>query len=106
MFNMGLSEMIILAVFALLVIGPKQLPEVARVIGRLLNDFKRATGDLSTTIADVKNQANYMKQKAEQTLREKVEEAGAPTSKKSQVEGEEKITQNSAEDDAHKKDQT
>ncbi|MEO0337099.1 MAG: twin-arginine translocase TatA/TatE family subunit [Pseudomonadota bacterium] len=71
---MGLQEMIVLGAIALLVIGPKQLPEVARVIGRMLNEFKRATGDLTSSIATVKQEAqgladqtqSYMhKQKAE-----------------------------------------
>ncbi|NQY99201.1 MAG: twin-arginine translocase TatA/TatE family subunit [Bdellovibrionales bacterium] len=57
MFNMGLQEMIVLGAIALLVIGPKQLPEVARVVGRMLNEFKRATGDLTSSIATVKNEA-------------------------------------------------
>lgn len=54
MFNMGLTEMLLLAAIALIVIGPKQLPEVARVIGRLMNEFKRATSDFTSTLTDVK----------------------------------------------------
>lgn len=57
MFNMGFTEIIVLSVIALLVIGPKQLPEVARVIGRMLNEFKRATGDISSSLAGVKKEA-------------------------------------------------
>ncbi|MCC7404719.1 MAG: twin-arginine translocase TatA/TatE family subunit [Bdellovibrionales bacterium] len=106
MFNMGLSEMIILAVFALLVIGPKQLPEVARVIGRLLNDFKRATGDLSTTIADVKNQANYLKQKAEQTLREKVEAENPASPEQSPSAATEPAAKPTPDPDSKSEDQT
>jgi Tat protein translocase TatB subunit len=47
MFGLGMSEIIFLAVLALIVIGPKQLPEVARTLGRFLNDIKRSTNDLS-----------------------------------------------------------
>ena len=36
-----------IGVIALLVIGPKQLPEVARVVGRLFGEVKKATEDLS-----------------------------------------------------------
>lgn len=46
MFNIGFSELLILGVIALIFIGPQQLPEVARTLGRLLNEWKRATGDL------------------------------------------------------------
>ena len=52
MFGIGLNEMIIITVIALIVIGPKQLPEVARMLGRLIANFKRATSDLRTAIAD------------------------------------------------------
>ena len=47
MFNLGFSEIIVLGVIALVFIGPKQLPEVARVVGRLLNEWKRASSDFT-----------------------------------------------------------
>jgi sec-independent protein translocase protein TatB len=50
MFNIGFSELLILGVIALIFIGPNQLPEVARTIGRLLNEWKRATSDFQNTI--------------------------------------------------------
>lgn len=81
---MGFSEMLVLGVIALLVIGPKQLPEVARVIGRTLNEFKRATGDLTSTFYNAKREAdsyinkttNYMHQQRddfEKSLAEAIE---------------------------------
>lgn len=45
MFNIGFSELLILGIIALIFLGPQQLPEVARTLGRLLNEWKRATGD-------------------------------------------------------------
>ena len=50
MFNMGFTEMIAVAIIALVVIGPKQLPQVARVLGRILGEFRRATGDFQREI--------------------------------------------------------
>ena len=47
MFNLGFSELIIIAIIALIFIGPKQLPEIARTLGRVLNELKRATNDIS-----------------------------------------------------------
>lgn len=47
MFNLGISEMIAIAVLALVLIGPKQLPEVARILGRFLNDLRRTTNTLT-----------------------------------------------------------
>jgi sec-independent protein translocase protein TatB len=54
MFNLGMSEMILIGIIALIFIGPKQLPEIARTIGRMLNEFKRATEDITTSITDPK----------------------------------------------------
>lgn len=45
MFNIGFSELIVVGVIALIFIGPKQLPEVARTLGRFLNELRRASDD-------------------------------------------------------------
>lgn len=46
MFGIGMTEMIIIAVVALIFIGPDQIPEVARNVGKFMNDLKRSTDDL------------------------------------------------------------
>lgn len=43
MFGLSIFEIIFLAGLALVVIGPKELPQVARTLGRFLNDLKRTT---------------------------------------------------------------
>ncbi|MCB0378492.1 MAG: twin-arginine translocase TatA/TatE family subunit [Bdellovibrionales bacterium] len=53
MFNIGFSELIVIGVVALLVIGPKQLPDVARVVGRVLGELKKATEELSGGLLEV-----------------------------------------------------
>jgi sec-independent protein translocase protein TatB len=58
MFNLGMSELIVIGIIALIFIGPKQLPEVARVVGRLLSELKRATGDLTGTFVQARDQAD------------------------------------------------
>lgn len=55
MFDIGMGEMLLLAAIALIAIGPKQLPEVARVIGRTLNELKRTTGDLSRAFTETRD---------------------------------------------------
>lgn len=40
--NLGLSELLVIAVVALLVIGPKRLPEVAKGLGEALRAFQEA----------------------------------------------------------------
>ncbi len=56
MFNLGFSEIVIIGVLALLLIGPKQLPEMARVLGRMMAEFKKATADLSGGLLDIKSE--------------------------------------------------
>lgn len=54
MFGLGMSEIILLGVLALILIGPQQLPEVARTLGRFINDLKRSAEGLTE---DIKQQA-------------------------------------------------
>ncbi len=49
-----MSELILLGVLALILIGPQQLPEVARTLGRFINDLKRSAEGLTE---DIKQQA-------------------------------------------------
>jgi len=60
MFNLGLSELIIIGIIALIFIGPKELPEVARVLGRLLNELRRATGDIKDSFLDAKPDLSHL----------------------------------------------
>jgi sec-independent protein translocase protein TatB len=50
MFGIGMTEMILIAAVALLVIGPKKLPDMARSLGKGFAEFKRATSELKSTI--------------------------------------------------------
>ena len=50
MLNIGPLEIIVIFVVALLVIGPKRLPELARAIGRAVGEFKRATDELKDNL--------------------------------------------------------
>jgi Tat protein translocase TatB subunit len=43
--NLGMSEMLFIFLLALIVFGPKRLPELARQLGKIMADFKRATND-------------------------------------------------------------
>ena len=56
MFGIGLPEMIVIAVVALIFIGPKNLPGVLRSVGRGLVQLKRATNEVRTTVQDEMDQ--------------------------------------------------
>ena len=47
MFNIGMGEMIVVAVVALFVFGPGKLPEVARAVGKGLREFRKAMQDVA-----------------------------------------------------------
>ena len=46
MFGMGMQELIVIFVIALLIFGPKKLPEIGRSLGRSLGEFRRASEEL------------------------------------------------------------
>lgn len=50
MFGLSMGEIAIIAVLALLLLGPERLPEAAKTIGKGLRDFRRATEDLKGQI--------------------------------------------------------
>lgn len=47
--NLGLPELVVIFVVALLVFGPRKLPELGRSIGKGLAEFKRASNELKRT---------------------------------------------------------
>ncbi|MEE4252955.1 MAG: Sec-independent protein translocase protein TatB [Desulfuromusa sp.] len=50
MFGIGMTEMVLIAALALIVLGPKKLPDLARSLGKGFAEFKRATNELKSTI--------------------------------------------------------
>lgn len=48
--SLGVPEILFILVLALLVFGPKRLPELGRTIGRAMGEFRRASTDLRRTL--------------------------------------------------------
>ena len=76
MFGIGVTEMIVILVIALLVVGPKKLPDMAKGLGKAMGEFKRATTELKetieveTSIADVKKTLNEINVSVNETMKE------------------------------------
>jgi len=64
MFGIGMPELILILAIALIVIGPKKLPDLAKSLGRAMREFKKATSELKDSmeldqeIQDVKSAFN------------------------------------------------
>ncbi len=50
MFDIGLQEMLVIGVIALVVFGPEKLPELGRRLGRAMREFRRASDEFRTTV--------------------------------------------------------
>ncbi len=52
MFGIGMPELLVIAVIALLVVGPKKLPEIAKALGKGLSEFRKVTESATETIKE------------------------------------------------------
>lgn len=50
--NLGIPELLVIFLVALIVFGPRKLPELGRTLGRGLNEFRRASNELKRTLDD------------------------------------------------------
>jgi sec-independent protein translocase protein TatA len=50
--SIGMPELVIILVIALIIFGPRKLPELGRSLGRSINEFKKASNELRSTLED------------------------------------------------------
>ncbi len=61
MFGLGMPEILLILALALIIIGPKKLPDLAKTLGRAMGEFKRSAQDfkrsidIETTVKDIKD---------------------------------------------------
>ena len=85
-FGIGFGEIIVILILALLVVGPKKLPEMAKKLGHAMGEFKKATSELKntieteTSIADVKKTLNEISVSIHDTTSDVTETARRATS--------------------------
>ena len=60
MFGIGFNEVIIILVLALIIIGPKKLPDIAKALGKGYREFRRAFDDVKSEFdLDIEDDKDY-----------------------------------------------
>jgi Tat protein translocase TatB subunit len=66
MFGIGMPELLVIFVVALVVLGPKRLPDVAKALGKGLAEFRKATADLTD---ELRNAQGMIEREANEAAR-------------------------------------
>ena len=77
MFGIGMPELMVILVVALVVLGPKRLPEVARALGKGLAEFRRATSEVNEELQKAQRAIEAEARAAEAERREAERKAAA-----------------------------
>ena len=76
MFGIGTSELLVILLIALIILGPKEIPKVARTLGRAMREFQRVTDELRHTIdMEIENDERASAKSPENRVEEKKDEA-------------------------------
>jgi sec-independent protein translocase protein TatB len=67
MFNIGMPELLVILGVALIVLGPKRLPDVARTIGKAMAEFRKATSGITDEIENARAMLEEEARKASAT---------------------------------------
>jgi sec-independent protein translocase protein TatB len=66
--NFGMSEMIFIFIAALILVGPKKLPEILRQVGKFMNEFKRASNEFKYQMESELHNLERETERAKQTI--------------------------------------
>ena len=96
MFGIGMPELLLLLAIALIVVGPKKLPELAKALGRGIAEFKKATNELKESL-DTNTDFSELKQSFDD-IQETVVDATLPSTPSEEATTEEIATETTTSD--------
>jgi sec-independent protein translocase protein TatB len=81
MFGIGVPELLVILVVALIVLGPKRLPEVAKTLGKGLAEFRRATSDLTDELRGAQTMIEREAREVDRAARQRPQPPKNPAAK-------------------------
>jgi sec-independent protein translocase protein TatA len=91
--SIGMPELIIIFVIALIIFGPRKLPELGRSLGKSINEFKRASNELRNTLDE-----EIRLEEARSTDRQRAPEPARPQTVEAQHDDGQPVARRSAGD--------
>jgi TatA/E family protein of Tat protein translocase len=79
MFGIGMPELLLILGLALIVLGPKKLPELAKALGKGLAEFRRATDELKSEFRQMEREVDEASQSAVLKDEPQLENPAEPT---------------------------
>lgn len=104
MFGLGVGEVLVILVVALIFIGPKKLPELAKGLGKGFREFQGAMKGINTSIQNPLDQ-NYQDQKPQEHVPFESQFKDDPPHDQNKPKDEEEVIAASSEVDSESKDQ-
>jgi len=84
MFGIGTSEILIILLIALIILGPKEIPKIARTLGRTMREFQRATPKIARTLGRTMREFQRATDELKHTIDSEIEIDEEVTDKKPQ----------------------